>query len=727
VTRPGYLFMGLPCERTTAQPPRDFYVYLLPPFQPGEFNDEELEDEVLFSIEGAGQAFEDLVRRYAAARDLSLSSVQQRTAFASIAEQALRQLVVWLHDNLVPHLRVTHEGAKRPAQQVLGELRATASENTQELFSLIAAHLLGPCFVERYPGYPTFAAATANITEQAREATALQAVRGIAGLRRTALANAVLDGLGLLGAGDALRPYDSPYARHLLALLQAKPEGQVVNRSEVIQTVAGGVDRPVEKDLRFALEPEWVAVVLAALVHSGDIEISLAGQRINAGSLDRLATLNMSDLGHWRHYGATPSVPLGLWGEVFATLGLAPGLIRDENTREEAVRSLQTSVKQGLERVASMEHRLNQGLRLWNESLFTDVLVTTDRGEVTGAAPQVAWSKLDVLPHVRAVKKLLDALQPFNTVGKLRNLRVSMDDIADARGGLEVMARVDRLLALLGELQDATSYLAAATPYLPAGDGLRAELAAAREDLLIELRRMGKGDQPPAPGRWPAQLADLKQLYVSGYAAAHRRLRLNSEDDARVEGLQRSPELRQVLELDQLHLLPSTQLEGWKARVTGLVACPSFHEGLLDGGPDCPYCHLNPATERGGDAHRVLLQLEEDLAELLAGWRRAVIEALNSADAQRNLRAATPDECATIKAFLDHPEAPTLPEGFVPIANRILKGFELLSLTIAEIAAALQAGGLPCTVDELQARFNGLVLKKLTGHDRGRTRVTVEE
>jgi len=31
VTRPGYLFFGAPDERSTAQPPRDFYVYVLPP------------------------------------------------------------------------------------------------------------------------------------------------------------------------------------------------------------------------------------------------------------------------------------------------------------------------------------------------------------------------------------------------------------------------------------------------------------------------------------------------------------------------------------------------------------------------------------------------------------------------------------------------------------------------------------------------------------------------
>ena len=34
ITRRGYLFFGAPNERSTAQPPRDFYLYFLQPFEP---------------------------------------------------------------------------------------------------------------------------------------------------------------------------------------------------------------------------------------------------------------------------------------------------------------------------------------------------------------------------------------------------------------------------------------------------------------------------------------------------------------------------------------------------------------------------------------------------------------------------------------------------------------------------------------------------------------------
>jgi hypothetical protein len=42
VERIGYLFFGAPNDRPTAQPPRDFYIYFIQPFEPPRFRDEHL-------------------------------------------------------------------------------------------------------------------------------------------------------------------------------------------------------------------------------------------------------------------------------------------------------------------------------------------------------------------------------------------------------------------------------------------------------------------------------------------------------------------------------------------------------------------------------------------------------------------------------------------------------------------------------------------------------------
>lgn len=50
VKREGYLFFGAPNERSTAQPERDFYIYMLQAFEEPDFKDEQKEDEVFFRL-----------------------------------------------------------------------------------------------------------------------------------------------------------------------------------------------------------------------------------------------------------------------------------------------------------------------------------------------------------------------------------------------------------------------------------------------------------------------------------------------------------------------------------------------------------------------------------------------------------------------------------------------------------------------------------------------------
>src|SRR5690606_19631071 len=50
VTRPGYLFFGYPDERSTTQPERDFYIYMLPIFNKKHFKNENKPDEVFFIL-----------------------------------------------------------------------------------------------------------------------------------------------------------------------------------------------------------------------------------------------------------------------------------------------------------------------------------------------------------------------------------------------------------------------------------------------------------------------------------------------------------------------------------------------------------------------------------------------------------------------------------------------------------------------------------------------------
>jgi hypothetical protein len=116
-----------------------------------------------------------------------------------------------------------------------------------------------------------------------------------------------------------------------------------------------------------------------------------------------------------------------LWVEIFEGLDLPAGLIRDENAREDAVRRLQAVVQSELNRVATIQGRIQQGIQLWNRALFSDRRLVMEKDGLVSSASKDSVS----LPHdtfnppLRHYKEMLETLTRFNTPGRLRNLRLN--------------------------------------------------------------------------------------------------------------------------------------------------------------------------------------------------------------------------------------------------------------------------------------------------------------
>jgi hypothetical protein len=197
----------------------------------------------------------------------------------------------------------------------------------------------------------------------------------------------------------------------------------VVNRSEVIEVVSGGI-QPLEKDVKFKLEPEWVAVVLLSLVYHGDIVLNVDGrEELDASSIERALTLPLNNIINFRFYKRPQTLPLNLWVMIFEGLELQPGLIRDENTRENAVTELQKKVQAELDMVVKLQSHLEQGLQLWNEPIFTDRLTyVVERGHVVDSnAPDVFFPPQIFCPACGATNifRGIDEIQRCWKIAKL--------------------------------------------------------------------------------------------------------------------------------------------------------------------------------------------------------------------------------------------------------------------------------------------------------------------
>ena len=242
--RQGYLFFGAPNERSTAVPPRDFYLYFIQPNDPPHYKDEKKADEVFLKLTGADDEFRKSLRNYAAALDLAAtSSGHAKSTYESKASNFLRDLVQWLQKHMINTFEVTFQGrtksitewVKGRSIRELSGIGAQERINFRDLINTVAGICLEGHFQDQAPEYPFF---SVLITGANRQQAAQDALRAIAGQARTKQATAVLDALELLD-GERLDPYRSKYAKHVLEIVKKKGHGQVTNRAELIHDVLG--------------------------------------------------------------------------------------------------------------------------------------------------------------------------------------------------------------------------------------------------------------------------------------------------------------------------------------------------------------------------------------------------------------------------------------------------------------------------------------------------------
>jgi len=729
VTRPGYFFFGPPEERTTAQPPRDFYIYFLPPFLDRQWKNEKLPDETIFYLTDLDIIFENKVRLYAGATAMANESTEYRVEYSNKAESYFRGLMRLLQEHMIEKLHVVYQGVDEPIQIVLTRMRSTASQNLEELIRMVASHLLAPEFEDRYPDYPKFERLSQPITETSRANSAMEAIRKLCG-RGSNLGAGVLEGLGIQDNQGNIHPYESLYASHYLKMLNDKPEGQVINRGEVVEVVSGGLV-PVEKGLKFQLEPEWVVVILLSLVFNGDIVLSLDGREdLDASTLERVLTKSMTDIANFRFYKRPRSLPINLWTMIFEGLGLQPGLIRDENTRENAITELQRLVQADLEKNVLLQDQLQQGAQLWNKSLFTDrITFEVQAGTVVGSnASDYPLSINDLLPAVRSYKKLLEELSKFTTVGKLRNLRLNPGEIQEALDDRSVVLRTYQLMEIINQLQPYTTYLAEAQANLPDDHEWSQNANHVQSRTLDSIRRFSKGTEKFDRQNVLKELTKLKQDYIKIYSDLHRKYVLAAEGDDRRQRLYKDKRLEILNELSEIDLLTqSGDLDILKRQLSSQITCREFHEGAIADSPTCPYCHLRPAAYHGSaNADATVGLLDDRLSELLKNWRKALNANLNSEIAKSSLQAMSPAERKPIEKFLDQKETDeSLPANFVSSAIQALRGIQSVTIPLDLILQALKTGGLPCTRDELQTRFKQFLDVQMRGHDDKDTRLTL--
>jgi hypothetical protein len=697
--RRGYLFMGAPNERSTAQPPRDFYVYFIQPFWPPSFSDEERSDEVFVRLAHPDDAFRRSLLRYAGATAKAKeSTANHRPVYQDKANRVLQEMVAWLRANMGSCMAVTHEGTTKALAAWLATVPGERASVEDQIAAVSSAALAGH-FDRRYPGYPRF---RRRLTPASLESDLKVALNQITSRRPTTPGTAILEALELVGLDGTNLRADGAYATALLASLAAVG-GNVLNRSELLTPIDPGglaVWGP------WHLEPVWLVVVAAALCQQGRLDISVGGSRVDALGLDRLSRLSAEDLAGFDHLAPPRAIPVNRLRQVASMLELSAAVVADSGANEALVREMLTRATDVLRRTEAAIRAVADGTECWGEQLFA---LADER------ARRLEW-----------LREVLLDLKVRDSVGKMNSLRLDDTSIERAEEGKAELGKVEAVLAARDKLDPVTSYLREACGHLCAGVDEAADALALRS----EITQLFESD-PLDPAKVVALRNEGEQLrrrFVDLASRCYRHHHLDAAGDARKRQLLEGPTMAALSVLEAVSILAPGPLAQLRSDLADVHVLIEIDEAAL--ARSIVLAHQAPPRPIQGRSAAARLDDAERRAHGLAdGWVSTLLDSLAEPEMAQQIGYLSDVQAkAEVEAFVASRQlGDPVTRRFVQSLNQIFQRVDIRHLSGADVSGALFPGTSPATAAQLRARLDELLGSAIGSSSEDRVRFLPSE
>ncbi len=709
ITRDGYIFLGAPEDRSTAQPERDFYLHFWALFGNGKKRDTQYDDTVFFILKHWDEAFHADLKRYAGAREMAiLSSGSNKNQYERKADVLLRELNHWLSENLTRAFEVQYGTKTWPVTKLLADHRISLLElNLRDQVFLLTGAVLNSYFDQRYPEYPIFQGMQFTLLTLPQVGNA--ALRAIAGGPVSRQVEILMEALHLMRQDNGtylFTPEDSPYARHILSQLQDLPPKSVLNRNALL-----GGDSRREREPHCGLEPELVMVVLLTLVRQGEIILNWMGRKLGADDLDEAARLGVEELQRFQSLARPKDLPEQALRALFAGLELPEGYISDPARHEDAVRELGRKAQDELNDTLQAEEALRTGLIYWGEVVFSAKETQEQRTEL------------------QEYHRLLDDLGRLTTPGRLRNFSLGVGDTRQKLHIRQQVREIHSLLSILQILQLHLTYITQAEINLPANHPWQQQAAETRQQHLAWLRDPKERQSRTLTARLRGSMDNLMASYRQAYIQIHQHARLDYHQDERKKKLTRDTRWGQLRPLQHVDLLPETELQKLEEQLESLRSCPSCTDSDLQARPTCPHCGFVPRDfSEDAPAVGVLLEVvESGLDDLHARWLSTLQTELSKPAVGDDIALLKQSLRDQVQALAEKAEPPARPsQDFVQAINDVLQGLEKVVLSGTDLLLALTRPGMPCTHAELQARLNALLSEALQDKDPAKVRIQID-
>lgn len=690
IDREGYMFFGAPNERTTAHPPRYFYIYFLQIFKTPDFVDEKKNDEIFFRFKDLPSEIYEQISYYASARKLEKnSSSGDKQTYQKHAAEWQKKVIDWIRENYPHCIQVTYQGRSKPIQEIPVSKKVEPFRNT---VNDISVHFLSNYFEQRFPSYPKFSTPITKGENSNLEQYVEQTRKFITTDASTRISDAICSGLQILDPSNRLDPSQSIYAKHILEVLKKKSQAQVTNRDEIMTT-----EFESEFDKKYHLESDFVALILAALAYNGDIVITYPAKKIKADNISEINDLDYSDFIGFKNISKPSGIPEAELVELFKILDLQSGKVKNEKTLESAVSDLQSKINVYITDSSKLSKDIENGL------IFSRI-------------PIFDASEIDkVKKIIEELRQFCDSLSRYDTVPKLKNLKINLQQISDNAKVIAEYKVLKKILDTVHQLRSITDYLMNARIV---DQKLKQDIMKNLDELIPAI----KNNTIDLSNIYP-KLEKFKKDIVEQYFALHNKSRLNAKNDLKRNKILSSDIYLKNLALRNITFIDSSELNNEIARLERLKKCDELQKKDLEKSFQCK-CEFNPELEKD-DAESTLNEVGENLERIFQNNIKTLFDNLQDPTVKSTIDLLGPQKKNLILRITAKQDI-DVTDDLIRAVNEATQGLEKVEIKISELKTAIQSEGLPCNIDDLKKRIDKYLEKITQSKTQSKVRFVVE-
>lgn len=698
----GYIFMGVPSERSTTHPEQHFYIYFMPIFNAGGRNHGDEADSVYFHLDKMSDETKQLITLYGAATALMKSvDSSQQGFYKTYLQRYVKDLVPLFDQQFRQNCEVVYQGA---VQTISPQMMSGASKI--DIVSNITSMLLEDYFNEQMPDYPNFSMLNQPLSKSVsgNRSTLLKLARQrIAGVNAGSHeSDAILAGLGLL-KDNQLSTEGSIYAHSVKSMLEQKGQGQVVNRNELLYQFYEQEwltkDYHIEADLEF--------LVLATMVAMGEIEIHLGGgKNINATNLKEIVDLSPDMFFNFTHVSRPRGMNVAAVRELF--LGIMGRDLTAQIENPAIYEQMVLDAKKLAAKAVTVANKIKGGILLEGQVLLSE-----------GDAKALS-DRLTVLA------RCCDQAQQYNTPAKMRNLKDTWtpEQLKRVFGDKAEIKRIDALMAFREEMQPLVNYVVQARQYL-VNDEQREKFNAVLDKLP---QVVAQHDNKSTVDTYKMELNGLIEWYADWYLEQYNKMHITSIEAGEKSRIMQSKE-KQTLEIlcgaDHAHdyIAVCDQFTEWCNQMAQITPASTYvtREAILR----TPYTGgFNPAMYQGKSLPK-LGDMRERINEMFEAADMALTAAFDDPAIKANLDALSQDESKRLNRYTTKTEelSTVNAKALMDILQKLQKGIQRIEIPMQELRSRI---GHAVSPKEAKKAFNNYIDELTAGYEEENVRITIK-